>query len=423
MFLLAFHGPFSVSPTTDGDSVPNANTSSLTQLGHVLTIDARNAGFSFPLTEEPSNESERKVRFSVGDYNPYRDAADIWHVVLEYFELHPDLARHPIFLVTESYGGLRTQIMLDMFFKPERYAKPSGLFYELELSKELERVRANLTIGGQILLEPWFAGSRQTDVTACLFEAQDSVIDEIAASTGHLYKRCDPKQTDCRPYQNAVEQVRSYHRSIYDYRQGLEWLDEHVSRVSNAVTSRIRLAQICGVSTARLDECFGLERKYAYRFGDSSHGLFVTRGDLAEHFGSPEVWDSYFVPLNTEARDVFVSQSSEALGIDPNEAEAGRILLSNLRFVRTFISRARYDLLIYGPALVPVLSSYSEVRRASLTGNESPSTDRRRMQEILIEFTDGTSQRIFSPEYLSSHSVSEDEPAQLFDDIKTFTTW
>jgi hypothetical protein len=313
--------------------------------------------------------------------------------------------------------------MLDMFFEPDRYAKPWSIFYEFGLFKKLQRVRSSLTIGGQILLEPWFAGSRQAEVSGSLFEAPDSVVDEIANSTGNSYKRCDPKETNCNPFQNAIEQVRSYDLSIYDYRQGPEWVDEHVARISNTVTSRKHFAQICGVSSSRLDECFGVERRHAYRYSDISHGLFVTNGDLAKHFGNLEVWDSYFVPLNTEARDVFFSQSAEALGIGANEAESGRILLRNLRFVRTFISRARYDLLIYGPALVPILSSYADVRRASLTDDKSTPTHRGRVQEIMVEFTDGTYQRIFSPEYLSSHSVSEDEPAQLFDDIKAFMTW
>lgn len=417
MFLLAYLAPNAIDGRDDAGNRVVANATALNQLGHVLAIDARNAGFSYSLLEDPSSRESRTSQFSVENYNPYLDAADTWQVLFAFWDRHPSLIDHPVYLLTESYGALRVGLMLELLFSlpvdgPARFRLPA-------LETRLHEFEQRLTLGGQILIEPWFAGTRQAQIAGEQFEAPDSILDQLAAEVGATYQRC-AGAVACDPYANAVQQLAALGRSVYDYRRGPEWLDAHVTAVANAVTTRASLAQIGGIELDALDAVLGSDRSGAYRFADASHGLFTTKGDLELTLGELEPWDSFFVPLNTEARDAFLSPAAEESATSPNRPEWGDVLLRNARRVRTFITRAKYDLLIYGHALVPVLASYPGVESVSLVAGASSGTAAPSLDEILVEFADGTSSRIISPEYASSHSIARDEPTKIIRDLELF---
>jgi hypothetical protein len=423
-FLLAYHAPSTIAPGAAGTPVLAPNPASLTRLGHVLSIDARNAGFSHGLLADPSNRAAREHAFGVQDYNPFRDAADHWQSIFAFFELHPELRHSPLYFLTESYGAVRVSIMLDLLIRTAEYESGQRAFFDPDLMAQLGEYKtddgersieggAAAHVHGQMLLEPWFAGFRQASVAAELFEQPGSVMDQLAAETGAVYTRCGAQSADCDAYDNALRYLLSIDRSVYDYRASSAWLDDHVGLVSGAVTRGGMLSALTGVQVPALEAVLGRGREGAYRFADPAHGLFVERGDLDRSWGELPLWDMYFLPLNVEAQQAFASDPATVLGTHPNQVSWGELLLDNVRSVPTFVSRASYDLLAYGPALVPVLATYPDVARAELVAAPGGS-------EIRIDFMDGTGRAIISPEYASSHSVSRDQPSLLLADIAGF---
>ncbi len=407
LFLLAFHATNSLGP-------PNATLSrsdwALTQLGHVFTAEARNAGFSYGLLEDPSQPSLREQEFRVANYNVHRDAADVWELLLDFLDHHPWLASHPIYFVTESYGAVRVSVMVHWVLNAAEYASGAREFWMPELFERLAELEAPK---GQILLEPWFAGTRQAEVTGALLEQPGSVLEELATESGESYVRCGDQTSDCDPYLNARAFLDRVDRSAYDIRAGSDWSKRHNDLIAEAVTHRETLAGIAGVELATLDSVLGQGREDAYRFANSGLGLSVQRGELEQAYGELPPWDAHFVPLNREARDIFLSDDAEDVNTSPNQEHWVRLLLENLRTIPTFVSRAKFDLVVYAPALIPVLESYPEVSRASLL--EGPDGN-----QVRVEFSDGTRRTISSPAYASSHSVSRDQPAELELDIAGF---
>jgi hypothetical protein len=215
----------------------------------------------------------------------------------------------------------------------------------------------------------------------------------------------------CTAFGNAQLYLMTIDRSLYDYRASYSWLDGIIETLSNAATHREVLARLTGVETAAVDRVIGGARTGAYRFGDPNNALFCPRGDLEATYGALPAWDAHFVAFNAEVMGAFTGGASKALLADTSQSGFGDLFIENLRHVPTFVSRATYDLAIYGPALVPVLQSYPAVRNAALDATG---------REIQVELTDGTVRRIFSPEYASSHLVQHDRPAELHADIAAF---
>jgi hypothetical protein len=423
MFLLAYHAPNTIVQADAGAAAWAPNAWRLTDLGHLLYFDARNAGFSYPAIADPADPSKRAADLGAQNYNAYRDAADGWRALLAFWDLHPELAKSPVYFLAESYGGVRATVMVNMLFDQAEYASGARAFSAPDLMQRLacpgplgasapapcpEQVKKQFR--GQILMEPLLAGARQTAIAGQLFEQPGSVLDQLAAETGVPYTRCG---VGCTPFQNAQLFLMTINRSLYDYRAPSSWLDDDIQTVANAATWRDVLARLTGVDIAAVDRTIGGARVGAYRFADPSRAGFGWPGDLEKTYGVLPAWDAYFVPLNWEAMGVFQSGTAQVLAADPYQAGFGELFIQNLRHVPTFVSRATYDLASYGPALVPVLASYPDVRRAALAATASGS-------EIQVDLTDGSAWSIVSPEYASSHSVSRDRPAELHADIAAF---
>ena len=408
-FLLAYHAPHAIADPSVTTATLARNEWSLTRLGHLFSPDARNAGFSYALLDDPSDPALRDAEFRLDNYNVYRDAADAWQVLLDFLDRHPALSTHPIYFLAESYGAVRVSVMLSFVLHSAEYANEQREFWAPGLFDRL----AALHVGGQILLEPWFAGARQAMVAGQLLEQPGSVLEALAAEAGTTYVRCSEQAGDCDPYANARALLDAIGRSPYDVRAGSDWSERHADLVANAATQRDVLAGITGVDRSSLDQILGGDRTRAYRFADVGQGLFLERGDLEQTYGPLQPWDAHFVPQSIEARDVFLSESANAVNANPNQDRWGEVLLDNLRTTPTFMSRADFDFVIFGPALVPVLASYPEVSGASLLNTSSG-------DRVQVEFTDGTSRIVECPAYASSHSVSRDRPAELFRDIAAF---
>jgi hypothetical protein len=85
------------------------------------------------------------------------------------------------------------------------------------------------------------------------------------------------------------------------------------------------------------------------------------------------------------------------------------MLLDAVPHVPVLVSRAGHDLVAYGPALAPLLASYTDrVRDAAWVGGA-----------LSLEYTGGERHTIIAPEYPgASHSVLADVPAEVSRDVE-----
>lgn len=164
MFLLGYHGPYSLGSGNPAPAEPVVNPWSLTRLGNVVAIEARNAGFSHELLDDPSVPVARAAAFAPANYNPYRDAAEILHVLLELGSRHSGLFDGPLYFLTESYGAVRVTALLQLLQDAETASAEGSTYFEESLHQSLLEVEPRIQVGGQILLQPWFAGLRQATV-------------------------------------------------------------------------------------------------------------------------------------------------------------------------------------------------------------------------------------------------------------------
>jgi hypothetical protein len=402
-----------------GRLVPNPD--SLTDVAHLLYLDARQAGFSYGTLPDPASRAARDAELSAANYNPYRDAADFIQGLLAFLAEHPALDDHGVVLVGESYGGLRTSVMLNLLLFAPEYAAGTRRFASPALSariREYFTARFGTTdpdpaevataFRGQILLEPWFAGTRQSELEGPLLEAPGSILDEVAAETGTPYLRCAEQPAPCVPYDNAVTFLAAAGRSAFDVRAPDDWLARHDAAVTAVAANPAALSAVLGVPEADLAAGLPVDRGDAYRFADPA----AHTGILGAAWGDLPAWDDYFVSNHDEARQAFFGSDADALGVNPGLPSHGELTIENLRFVPTFVSRATYDVVVYAPALVPTLASYPSVSSVTERGD----------REIVVRFADGTERTLVAPRYASSHAVESDEPAALHDDLAAFLT-
>jgi hypothetical protein len=423
LFLLGFTGSYGIANPETTPSVA-VNTNALTDLAHLLYVDARQAGLSWTELPDPSNELLRRAEFALQNYNVFVDAADVLSAVLAFLDAHPGLTGHQVYFVSESYGGARTTAMLSFLIDYLEYAADSRVFHSPDLDSRIARYMKEQLGGqptqdevahrfaGQILLEPILAGARQNAAAGTLFEMPGSIIDQLAATAGVPYVRCSAQIGPCIPFDNAQMFLEHINRSRYDSRSDKTWLARHLAMATQIGTDPAALAAISGVTETRLGTMLARNGALAYRFGDPAYGASAVRGSSETTWGALEPWDAYFTSVNQEVLAAFYSQSARDQEIDPKGDIFGDLFLRNVRYVPTMVTRAEYDLEIYGPAVPLALESFPDVARvADLSASE----------ELSVQYQDGTERRIFSPWYHeSSHAVARDEGRKLHADIGTF---
>ena len=113
-----------------GDAALVLNPDSWTRAGNLLHIDSRTAGFSYSLMDEPGDEVRRGREFDAQNYNPFVDGADFVRVLLTFLADHPSIRSNRIVLVPESYGGIRTTVMLNLLLYHGRYADGGSVYQD-----------------------------------------------------------------------------------------------------------------------------------------------------------------------------------------------------------------------------------------------------------------------------------------------------
>lgn len=279
--------PMTLDQERTGSRFIKKNPFSWNELGNLLYVDAPNTGFSYNLMRNVSSPKRRAAEFDAQNFNPFIDAAQFARFLLRFLTAHPDLAANPVILVGESYGGVRSAVLLNLLLFYGSYRDGRKTYHDPTLADEIELYLAHVfpeesqrpippativrQFGRQILIQPLLAGGYQTSIAGELYERPGSPIDRIAAETGREYIRCaqtfTTNQNDaCEPYENALRFVRKTGRDVYHYAKPSRWLDSLETFAAQGLQRIGILSRAFGWSALAMPDLRPDARHQAYRY-------------------------------------------------------------------------------------------------------------------------------------------------------------
>ena len=433
-----------------GDGVAY-NAYNWNQIGNILYIDARQTGFSFGIVDDPTDKSARSAYFSTSNFNVFTDAADFIRVILRFLESHPKIKANPVILSGESYGGTRTTAMLNILLNIADYAENNRVFYDEALFEEIARhfreIDPSVTgmpskedvlkqFGRQIMIQPLVMGQKQMDAAGELLEQSDSPLYKIQEDTGLEYQKCG-FTPNCPKYNNAISYVENADRDIYSYRRPHNWLFDYTDAGTAKMLQMPMFEELIMNDPTKINELYAENRaaEGAFRY-DSNNGYLRnladfdplnkvpeiekiimrartkqrqahprSSGNLDTFFGALPAYDEYFVDLYYSITYTFYYAS-----VSPYSDVNGEMFLENIKTVKTFITQAEEDIVIYAKGIPEAAKSFSSVSGVD-TGDNS----------FTVHFNDGQSTTVTFPFYPeSSHSVAVNQPEKFFNDVKNW---
>jgi hypothetical protein len=149
---------------------------------------------------------------------------------------------------------------------------------------------------------------------------------------------------------------------------------------------------------------------------------------LEQTFGTLQPWDCYFLDLNYDATYAHHSNIAFYRGyfIDfRNSPIYGQMFLKNVAHVNTFITNAKYDIVVYSAAIPGALARHTDILHDVIHDTSSPANQERPGEIILLyragafpDIPELQSRVIRFPFYKNgAHAVSITEPVELFNDV------
>jgi hypothetical protein len=474
--------PFTLVSDLTGGEPFKPNPYSWTQMGNLLYIDAPNTGFSYNLTQNSSDILTRAGEFGAQNFNPFIDASQFVRVMLRFLNDHPVIQKNHVIIAGESYGGTRVSTMMNLILFYNSYNDGSRIYKDTSLAAEIEKhlektVPENSAkpynpdliskqFNGQILIEPQLTGRYQTEITGYLLEKKGSVMFRLASETGTKYCPCNEMtglaRTICNPYINAL--IYTYlnaKRDVYDVTKPYDHSDILDEFAARGLTQTDVLSAVLKYDAEKVDLLKPASRGEAYRYihaGEISGGVDInslvadnvynflpsrakawltikneaSNNDaiapdysLEKVFGGLKTWDEYFVSINMAVYLAFYYNKAtvfKGYDINPESTVYGKMFLENLVFVKSLITDATNDLIIYSSSIPPSFSKYSDIV-GNVDINNIPESDDK---FVKITYKEGSLGNIPSPEFrtiyfphyeYSGHSVSLAQPGKLLSDI------
>jgi hypothetical protein len=380
--------PYTLDPAFTGTAKIASNTSSWAQFANLLYIDAPATGFSYPLALADGSKPSVGIDLD-------RDAGAFLRVVVRFLARHPRLQANRIVIVGESYGGTRSTLMLYHVLNYQSLAGTTAAYRDPDLYNDLvahftavwpqDNPRAlsadkiATQFGWQVLIQPVVAGDAQwnlqnPDRSVCLTTSYDG----------------------------------------YQCNQASGWSDQLLATTGQNLTTIPVLRQALGVDPTTIDWLYASARRTAY--GRTS-GTITSTPELTTTFGALASDDNYFVVLNTSATGPFSSSARNW-----HDSAIGLNFLSDLVYVDTFITNAKYDMVVWTPAIAPGLASFTSTV-ASAVIDTAPRMGITRLGWITVTYQPGVipapaTREIRLPSYSSAgHTVSIRDPANLLADV------
>jgi len=389
--------PFGTGPQTlkeEGElgDPPVENPTSLTAFANLLYIDARSTGFSYDVGNAGCPYEGEPVA---------GDAADFIYALLEVLDSHPGLTNNRVIVVGESYGGTRAPVML---FGLQHYAVPAddsvGSLPDFSVDAPWlrDRMQAHVDLafpdragevlgpddvadqfGFQVLIQPSIFGGPQVAFQTPYLQADPDFADFYADQS--LYDPYDVRRTP---------------------EEGLLLFD----RAAAAMRDPATFAKLIGVDPGEVPGLAARERGDALRIFERDDPAQVARDEasMREALGELEPADAYWLPLVS------------GCGLFEGDYTSLSAFAEILNRSHTFITDARYDSVVYTPALPPF---FSQASRTEVTVDTSAPAGAARPGVIRIvgPLLD-TSIRF--PTYESGHEVTISAPAELAQDVRAW---
>ncbi len=414
------------------------------RMGNLLYIDARMTGFSYGMTNNPSSSTERNSYFKPANFNVYVDAADFIRVILGVLDRHPEIQSNKVVLVGESYGGTRATAILNILLNVRDYAAGNRNFYDEnlfaaidshfrkvypEMSADPHKEVIKQQFYATVMIQPLIAGEKQFQASGELLEIEGSPIYEVETETGVNYSPCSQYNPGCEPHNNALQYLQKAGRDMYSYRRPYNWLFDYTDPGAQKMVELNLFKKLIQNDPAEIDWLYAENRAKAFRYGGNflkNLNFDTTKipssvrteieytknaikpmlnGNLEQTFGALESYDEYFIDLHTDVNQLFYYSSTT-----PYSDINGEMFLENLRDVRTFITQAEEDIIIYAPGLPLSLKEFDGVSDVTVDDND-----------FTVKYTDNTEVTVRFPFFpVSSHSVTVNQPEQFYNEVSTW---
>jgi hypothetical protein len=333
-------GPVTIDLTLAPSPPIRNNPSTFARFANLLYVDERSTGFSYGLTDIPNFPLAFAARAAIGpqiasadcaQFSVVEDAFDFLRVLLAFWDEHPRLEAAPVVVVGESYGGTRAEVLLHavLHYADDDPALPSDLRDALQRHFEavfgptggaaFEPQEIARQFGRSVLIQPFMLGEAQEDLRLTL------IFDD--PYLGPIFGQSPP-------------------RDAYDLRQDADNSSLIARTEGGALADHDLSRALIGFDLEDASLLLPASRKNAFRLS-----ALQTQDDVAinslmtERFGALSAGDDYF----RDAVQVCVD------GPTMNDVRFGNYFLSDLRYVRSLITNARYDGVVYGPSIVGTL--------------------------------------------------------------------
>jgi len=375
---------FGTGPTTveaDGSVVRNPN--SLTRFANLLYIEPRQAGFSYDLVD---GRSPSASDCSQDVFSEYVDAADVLLATLQFLKSHEAL-RGPVHWMGESYAGVRISWILAYV----RGAWSLAPYQDDTLRAELAPLARERLMAGQILLQPWLAGSAHASaiLAAC---KSPSLIAAVEASVAAPCVAAD-----------ACQCASDFNRSPYNYTLSKVEQDARIFAADAAQVAPeeaealygVRFEQVSGLSSSERSR--GFKCSAADSETPDQSALVTLLGALADG----QSYNLAYSPLTTGKGSIDPDWRRQTL--------VGTAFLDNAALVDTLITDGARDLVVPESALANALRAVS----GSTTVSETAS-------ELFLGYASGTRSVAIRHYANSGHMITMIEPESFADDLSAW---
>ncbi|MGA2451349.1 MAG: hypothetical protein ABTD50_22045 [Polyangiaceae bacterium] len=390
------------------DAGPTLNPASWTSFANLLYIDERQVGFSYGLDPDGGLDWLAMEGGTYGvdsdggpcTFAPVEDAADFVRTILRFLDAHPALQAAPVILVGESYGGTRGTYILDLLLRYTTEAARADSSLQAEIQAHYDAIfpsEAGTTIdvalaktqfGRAVFIQPLVAGDVQYDEEQSLIGSDPYLAPYFAA--GPLF--LDP----------------------YDIQKDAGWSDGLDKAAATALSEASNATLLLTQDPRAIPRLGPSARTTAFRIlpADPENGMPAANTALAALVGPLRPQDDYVMEPSSACATPF--------DVIYSQVGSGDEFLSNLQAgVSTFITNARYDAVIYSPAIPALIAAHTSDTVAT---DPVPDSGVARPGGFTVTFamTDGGSPSAdvrFPPYTSSGHMVAITQPQDLHDDV------
>jgi hypothetical protein len=375
---------FGTGPTTiEADGSVVRNPDSLTRFANLLYIEPRQAGFSYDLV---AGGAPSAADCSQDVFSEYVDAADVLLATLQFLNAH-DALRGPVYWMGESYAGVRISWILAYL----RGAWSLAPYQDETLRAQLAPFARERLLSGQILLQPWLAGSAHAIAIQAACQSPSLIAAVQASVTGPCLNA-----DGCRC-------ASDFGRSPYNYTLSKVEQDARIFAADAAQVSAEHAEALYGVRFEEIPGLQGSERARGFKCSRADNETPDQSALVALLGGLPDgqSYNLAYSPLTTGKGSTDPDWRRQTL--------IGTAFLDNAQGVDTLITDGARDLVVPESALADALRAVSGSTIVSETASE-----------LLLSAAGGTRSLAIRHYQRSGHMITMTEPKAFADDLSAW---